>query len=153
MTNLLRASRTVALKPTSAFDAVLPMPLPELFCHWYGPIPPVRSTNERSTWGEVGQQRLVDLVGPGSMRETLILVDRPREFAYQLGEIRGPMAALIVGVTGRWMFAPEGTGTRITWEWEVTPRSGAAAAMPIFGWLWRGYAVRALRELASSLAA
>ena len=119
MTNLLRASRTVALKPTSAFDAVLPMPLPELFRHWYGPIPPVRSTNERSTWGE----------------------------------IRGPMAALIVGVTGRWMFAPEGTGTRITWEWEVTPRSGAAAAMPIFGWLWRGYAVRALHELTSSLAA
>ena len=87
------------------------------------------------------------------MRETLILVDRPREFAYQLGEIRGPMAALIVGVTGRWLFAPEGTGTRITWEWEVTPRSGAAAAMPIFGWLWRGYAVRALHELTSSLAA
>ncbi len=124
------------------------MPLGDLFTRWYGPIPPVRGTEQDGIWGTAGQQRVVRFVGPGSARETLVRVDRPREFSYELSEPTGPLALLIARVEGCWAFELAGTGVRITWSWDVESRSLAArVALPVFVRCWRGYARGALERL------
>jgi hypothetical protein len=144
----MAASRTFPVPVADAFDRLLPMPLDELFRTWYGPIPPIRGTVQHGVWGTVGQQRVVVFAGPGRVRETLVEVDRPHAFGYRLSEPTGPLALLIAGVEGRWSFEPAGTGVRITWSWQVSPRSRAAAvALPVFARLWRAYARAALARL------
>jgi hypothetical protein len=148
VTTELAVSRTYPLGVGDAFDAVLPMPLPDLFCHWFGPLPPIRATRQSGVWSTAGQERVVELTGPGSMTETLTEVERPTHFAYRLTAIKGPLGALVDSVDGRWTFAPAGTGVRITWSWRVAPRGALGrASMPLFARLWRGYARRALAEL------
>jgi hypothetical protein len=141
-------SRNFPVAVAEAFDRLLPMPLSDLFTRWCGPIPPVKGTQQDGIWGTVGQQRVVRFVGPGSVRETLVRVDRPGEFSYQLSEPTGPLALLVARVEGRWVFEPAGAGVRITWSWDVQPRSRAArVALPAFARFWRGYARGALERL------
>ena len=147
MTLELTASRTVDGDVARTFDRVLPLPLEQLFVRWYGPLPPIRSTAGPVPWQTPGQQRTVDLVGPGSMHETLTEVEPPHQFSYRLDGIRGPMKGLIATVDGRWAFAPSDAGTTITWSWSVTPRTATRWLLPVFGLFWQGYADRALRQL------
>lgn len=145
-------SRTFPVAVEEAFDRLLPMPLGDVFTRWYGPIPPVRGTEQDGTWGTAGQQRVVRFVGPGSARETLVRVDRPHEFRYELTEPTGPLALLVARVKGCWAFEPAGTGVRVTWSWDVAPRSRAARlALPAFAACWRGYAQGALEGLEGTL--
>lgn len=145
---VLTASRAYPISVGRAFDLVLPMPLPVLFARRYGPVPPVVATEQVGTWGVVGQQRRVILQGPGAMLETLTEIDRPHRFSYVLEELTGPLALLVHHARGSWAFTSAGTGTRITWSWEVTPRGAVGrAAMPAFGRWWAGYADRALATL------
>jgi len=153
MAVLLTSSRTYPSPPAQAFEVLLPLPLPDLFRHWYGPLPPIRATDETMAWGSVGQRRHIDLVGPGSMEETLTEVVGPTYFTYRLSDIRGPMAALIDSVGGRWELEPAGTGVRVTWRWNVMPTAVGRPLMPAFAGLWRGYAARALDVLESHLVA
>lgn len=143
----LSASRTVHGDVDRTFRSVLPMPLEQLFVSWYGPLPPIRGTEGPLPWQTPGQQRRVDLVGPGRMHETLTAVEPPHQFSYRLDRIHGPMTGLIASVDGRWAFAPNGAGTTITWSWSVTPRSATRWLLPVFGRFWRGYADRALRRI------
>ena len=143
----LTASRVVDGDVDRAFSRVLPMPLERLFVRWYGPIPPIRLTEGPLPWQTPGQQRRVELVGPGWMRETLTEVEPPHQFSYRLDNIRGPMKGLIASVDGRWAFAPSGAGTTVTWSWSVTPRAATRWLLPVFGRFWQGYADRALRRL------
>jgi Polyketide cyclase / dehydrase and lipid transport len=85
-------SWTFPVTVEEAFDRLLPMPLEALFTRWCGPIPPVRSTEQNGIWGTAGQRRVVRFVGPGSVRETLVRVDQPHEFSYELSEPTGPAA-------------------------------------------------------------
>jgi len=124
----LTASRVVDGDVDATFSRVLPMPLEQLFVRWYGPLPPIRATEGPLPWQTPGQQRRVDLAGPGSMRETLTEVEPPHHFSYRLDDIRGPMEGLIAAVDGRWAFAPNGAGTTITWSWSVSPAWGDAVA-------------------------
>ncbi len=48
---------------------------------------------------------------------------------------------------GLWSFEAAGTGTRISWAWELTPTGAGRPAMPDFGAMWRGYARQALEEI------
>lgn len=109
------------------------------------------ATDGPEPWGTVHEQRTVHLRGPGTMRETLVAVDRPHAFAYELGRITGPLALLVTSVRGRWSCEPAGTGTRVTWTWDVTPRPAARPLMPAFARLWQGYARLALAELEAYL--
>lgn len=140
----------VAVAVEDAFDGTLPLPLPQLFRHWYGPIPPIKEVLDQSgPWQVAGQTRTVRLTGGGSMAEELTGVDRPRAFDYRLTGISGPLSPLVRLVEGRWEFAPAGAGATVTWRWVIHPRSALAApVMPVFGWLWKGYARRALAQLA-----
>lgn len=153
MTLVVAQSRTVPVAVGDAFAATLPLPLPELFRHWYGPIPPIKQVRDQTgEWASVGQTRTVLLTGGGSMREELTSVEAPRSFGYRLSDVTGPLAPLVDHVEGRWQFSPTEAGTTITWGWVVHPRSPLAIPMlPMFGWLWKGYARRALAQLATLL--
>ncbi|HTM84858.1 MAG TPA: SRPBCC family protein [Mycobacterium sp.] len=153
MAHTVEQSRVVPVSVEEAFDGTLPLPLPQLFRHWYGPIPPIKQVlGQTGEWQAVGQTRTVRLTGGGSMREELISVDRPRSFEYRLTDIKGPLAPLVHLVEGRWLFTPTGTSATVTWRWVIHPRSALATpAMPVLGWLWKGYARRALAQLAALL--
>jgi hypothetical protein len=142
-------SHDIPVDVQQAYDGTLPMPLPTLFRRWYGPIPPIkRVLNQTGDWDTAGKTRTVLLTGGGSMVEELTHVDPPHAFGYILSQIKGPLSPLVNRVDGDWLFAPSGTGTTVTWRWTIHPRSRVSAlALPVFGWLWRGYAKQALAEL------
>ncbi|OMC12039.1 hypothetical protein A5735_14405 [Mycolicibacter heraklionensis] len=160
MALVVEQSRTVPATVADAFARTLVLPLPELFRRWYGPIPPIKAVRDQTggsahvpgEWASVGQTRTVVLTGGGSMREELTEVDPPRQFAYRLTDITGPLAPLVAHVEGRWRFVPAGAGTTVTWSWAIHPRFKVAApVLPVFGRLWKGYARRALERLAELL--
>jgi hypothetical protein len=151
MTEKMSASRTVPGEAAETFAWVLPMPLPTIFTRWHGPLPPIRSTEGPEPWQSPGQQRRVNLVGPGWMRETLLEVAPPHHFDYRLDQIHGPMRALVAGVVGQWAFAPDGDGTRVTWSWVVTGRAATSWLLPTFARLWQGYAAKVLHDLEQRL--
>lgn len=150
---VVERSRAIPNSPDEAFAKTMPMPLPELFARWYGPIPPIKAVRGQvGEWAGVGQTRTIALVGGGGMRETLTSVDAPRSFGYTLSDVRGAMAPLIDHVEGQWLFTPHGTGTLVTWRWTLHPRSALSApALPVFARIWRGYARQALETLSAHL--
>ena len=150
---VVEQSRAIPVTPEAAFTGTVPMPLPTLFQHWYGPIPPIKAVvDQTGDWDAVGKTRTVVLTGGGSMREQLTSYDPPRSFGYTLSDVKGPMAPLVARVEGLWSFAPAGTGTRGTWQWTIHPRSGfSAPVLPVFGRLWLGYARQSLEELSNQL--
>ena len=145
----LAQSRTYPVSVERAFDVVLPTPLPELFSRRYAALPPIREVRDQDgEWGTVGQTRTIMLADRGTMRETLVSVDRPRSFGYRISDIAGPMKPLAASVDGRWTFDEAGTGVRITWAWTLVPTSSAAGLlMPVFDRMWQGYARQALEQI------
>lgn len=153
MTLTLQASRTVPVDSAAAFAAVLPMPLTAIFGRRFAAIAPIVDVRDQAgEWGTAGETRTIVLGDGGQLRETLTGVNAPHDFTYSIVVAKGVNKYLIGGVDGRWEFAPAGTGTRITWTWEVTPAHRAAvAAMPLFARMWRGYARQALEEIEKQL--
>lgn len=144
----LSASRTYPLPAPVAYERTITWPLEELFHRRYGPIPPIKGTDQDGVWGTAGQVRTIHLADGGSMREELVAVDAPHEFRYEITGVTGPMKPLAARIEGSWAFVEVGTGCRITWSWVIHPASSAAAlALPVFGRLWKGYARRALDHL------
>ena len=89
---VVEQSLVIAVPVEDAFRRTLPMPLPDLFKRWHGPIPPIKEVRDQTgAWDAAGQTRTVFLAGGGSMREELTSVDPPRSFGYLLTKIRGPM--------------------------------------------------------------
>lgn len=145
----LNASRTYPVPVERAFDQLLPTPLPELFSRRYAALPPVREVRDQDgEWGTVGQTRTIVLADRGTMRETLVSVDRPRSFGYRISDVSGPMKPLASSIDGLWTLEEAGTGVRVTWAWSLHPASSAAGLlMPALARMWRGYARQALDEL------
>ena len=145
----LESSRAVPVAHETALAHVLPVPLPKIFGRRYAAIGPIAEVRDQAgDWSSAGETRTIVLADGATMRETLTAVDAPTSFAYEITPISGPLKLLVGHVTGRWSFAPAGTGTRITWSWDVTPTSTAASfAMPVFGWMWKGYARQSLESL------
>lgn len=153
MATHLSESRHVPIGQADAFDRLIALPLPALFSRRHGPFPPIRETREAPpVWGTVGQTRRIVLADGATTLETLTSVDRPRSFAYTLTELTGALALLVELVEGRWQVEETDAGSRITWSWTVHPRGRAgAAAMPLVGRFWRGYARKGLEQLERSL--
>ena len=64
-------SRTIPVSVDYAYEKTLPLPLPTLFRHWYGPLPPIKSIrDEPPSWDTVGQTRTIVLTGTGTLRAT-----------------------------------------------------------------------------------
>ena len=148
----LEQSRAVPVSTERAWG-VLTTPLERIFTRRFAGIPPVRGVRDQDgEWGRVGQTRTVLLTDGGTMREELASVEAGREFGYRIDGVTGPMKALVSSVEGRWAFTPAGTGVRITWAWTVHPAHAfTAPALPVFGWMWRGYARQALEQLETLL--
>lgn len=138
-----------------AFSRTMPVALPVICSHWYGLIPPIKGIEEQTgDWDAAGQSRVITMVGGGSVREKLTSVDPPRAFSYTLSGIKGPLAPLVSSVDGTWSFAPAGTGTKVTWQWTLHPKSALSAPLlPAFGKMWQGYARRTLEKLSAHLLA
>lgn len=152
----LTSARTFPVPRHEAYDAVLALPLPTLFGHRHGPLPPVREVRDQSgPWGSsVGQTRTVVTTDGGTMRERLTLLDPPLAFGYELEEVTGPLRPLIKHIEGRWSFDAAGTGdgVRITWTWDVEATSRLTARIePIFRPMWNGYARKAMEEIETQL--
>ena len=57
-----------------------------------------------------------------------------------------------IPVDGRWLFAPVGRGTAVTWRWTVCLKSAAAGvAMPTIAALWPGFVRQGLEQLSVEL--
>ena len=147
--------RTLPVTPKQAFRGIIEMDVPTMFRRRYGPIPPILavSGSDALHWcGTVGQTRVLELGPWGSIRETVVSVDEPHSWVYRITDFNGPLAALLTTIEAAFLFAPAGTGTRITWRYNMIPRSRLAApALPAFGWCWRGYARQMLEELSNWL--
>ncbi|BBX72359.1 SRPBCC family protein [Mycobacterium shinjukuense] len=146
-------SRAIPVTVEDAYGGTLPISLPVICSHWYGPIPPIKEVRDQTgDWDAAGQTRVIAMVGGGSVRETLTDVDPPRSFGYTLSDIKGPLAPLVASVEGRWSFAPAGTGTTVTWQWTIHPKSAIVApVLPLFGRMWKGYARGVLEKLSAQL--
>src|ERR1700712_2216006 len=146
---VVSSSRAYPVPVDRAFGFVLPTPLEEIFDRRFGPLPPISGVEgQDGSWGTVGQTRTIKLSDGGTMREELTEVDAPGGFGYRITEVTGAMRPLVASVEGRWSFDAVGTGVRITWQWTVHPASSVAElAMPLFGWLWKGYARQAMDRL------
>ena len=153
----VQESRAVPVPVEQAFAWLVPVPLTSIFDRWYGPIPAVREVTDQDgegDWGAVGQSRTIRTADGGSLREELTTVEAPHRLGYTLRDVTGPMKLLVSHVEGLWTFEPAGTGVRITWAWTVHPASQLAeVAMPVFGWLWKGYARQALERIEDLLLA
>ena len=148
----LRASRSIPVAVAPAYAAVLPMPLPRIFCRRYLALPPIVEVRDQDgEWGTVGQSRTIVLADRGRMRETLTSVTPGASFGYDIAPVAGPLTPLVVGAQGLWSFAPAGTGVEVSWQWVVEPTRVGALVMPAFGRMWQGYARQALEEVERAL--
>jgi hypothetical protein len=150
---VVQQSRAIPVALDDALKRTLPIPLPVICSHWYGPIPPIKEVlDQTGDWDAAGQTRVLTMVGGGSVREELTSVDPPRSFGYTLSDIKGPLAPLVSSVDGKWSFAPAGTGTEVTWQWTLHAKSAVTApVLPVFGRIWKGYARGVLEELSAQL--
>lgn len=146
-------SRAIPIAVEDAFTRTLPIPLPVICSQWYGIIPPIKEVRDQvGNWDAAGQTRTILMVGGGRVREELTSFDPSRSFGYTLSDIKGPLSALVRTVDGVWSFAPAGTGTRVTWQWTLHPKSSASAPLlPVFAKMWKGYARVVLEKLSAQL--
>lgn len=137
-----RASETFVASPDHAFATVLPAPLPEIFDRRHLALPPIREVRDQDgEWAVPGQTRTIVLSDGATMHERLVAVQAPDGFDYELTGLGGPLGLLVSRVEGRWSFDAAGGGTRVTWTWEVHPRSLLARpAVLALRVLWAGYA-------------
>ena len=139
---LLSSSTVVPVTPEVAQAGILDAPLPELFSSRSGPIPPIKEcTGQDGAWDTVGKTRTVVLADGGSNLETLAALEPGTDYRYRLSDFTGPMKGLVASVDGRFATVAEGSGTRVTWSWEMHATNPVARAMlPVLGFFWRRYA-------------
>jgi hypothetical protein len=150
---LMAYSRSISVTNEDAFRGTLMMDVAAVFRRWYGPFPAIRQVvGEDNTWGTVGQTRTLKMAGGGSTLEELTKVEAPHQFAYHVGNIKGPLSMIAEGIDGQFEFTTAEAGTEVTWRWKVYPRSAltrpAVTALIPF---WHGWARRALEELSKQL--
>lgn len=149
---IVQATRSIPVPVGTAYAAVLPMPLPQVFRRRFAALPPIKEVRDQDgTWGTVGQTRTIVLADRGTMRETLTSVTPAAGFGYHLEPVSGVLKPLVRDIDGRWSFAPAGNGVAVTWRWTIRPSTGGALLMPAFGRMWQGYARQALEEIEKAL--
>ncbi len=148
-------SRVIPVSVEKAFAGTLPLPLPKIFSHWYGPIGPIKEVRDQTgEWDTAGQTRVVMLTPSGSFHEELTSLDPPHSFGYALTGVTGPLGLLVGRADGEWRFAASGSETTVTWRWNIHARSALTAPLlPVLGLLWKGYARKSLETLSTLLTA
>jgi hypothetical protein len=151
----VRQSRVIDAPIDTVFEAVLSLPLPQLYRRRYGPMPPiVEVRDQQGAWDSPGQTRVFVTADGGSMREEMLSIHRPRQFSNRLTVLTGPFKPVVSTVEESWTFRDVGAATEATWEWSLYPRSaGARLLLPLIARLWRGYARGVLDQLADEVLA
>lgn len=152
----LASSTVVAATPEAAYDALCAAPLEALFSSRSGPIAPVaRCEGQVGEWGTAGQSRTVVLRDGSNNLETLVAADRAtQDYRYRLSDFKGPFKLLITSIDGQFSFAPEGSGTRVTWTWALHPVHGLTApVLRVVGFFWRRWAAAMWPRYAARLTA
>ena len=55
---VVEQSRAIPVAVEDAFSRTLTLPLPVIFSHWYGPIPPIRKVRDQTgEWDAAGRTR------------------------------------------------------------------------------------------------
>jgi Polyketide cyclase / dehydrase and lipid transport len=102
-------SRAIPVTPEQAFRGIIEMDVPIVFRRRYGLIPPIRRVSGRdgANWGgTVGQTRILELGGGGSIRETVVSVDEPHSWTYAITDLTGPLAVLLEKIDGQFLLRP-----------------------------------------------
>ncbi len=139
----LSYSRTYATTPESAYDSLIHVSLPDVLGHRSLVIPGIREVRV----GPTGWARSVTS-GPSSSTtgrpraKSWSWRKPPHQFGYRITELHGS-AGPSGGIHRRpRLFVAEGSGTTITWSWNLHPRGlQGRVAMLTFGPMWRRWAV------------
>ncbi len=100
------------------FDVFMPMDLRKIMVG-YGPLPAVTAIEDQTgDWNSVGESRIIRLADGNGMLEVLTSVERPRRFAYTVGELTHILRFLVMRFHGEWIFEA------------VVPAAAAAATSP-----------------------
>lgn len=148
----LSSSRIYPVSPETAYDACLGMSLPQFLARRFAALPAVREVRDQHAWASVGDTRTIVLADGTTSRETLTALEPHQFFTYRLDQLTGPLKLLAADVRGRFSFEPTGSGAQVTWSWSVDPTRLGAPIMPVFGWMWRGWARQAMDQLGHALA-
>ncbi|MDO9456887.1 SRPBCC family protein [Nocardioides sp.] len=141
-------ARTFPVTVEAAYAVVAPVPLEEVLGRRHLAIPGVARVEQSGPWvQEVGQRRTLHFTDGGRTTEVLTVLDAPHRFGYELADVAGPMKLLVAAVDGLWVFVPDGSGTRITWSWEIRPTLPGRLVMPAFTRMWHGMAARCFDRL------
>jgi hypothetical protein len=119
----------------------------------WGPLPEVQAVHDQTGgWDAPGQTRLLQLSGGGSVRETIVRVDAPSLFIYDLTDFRGPLERIVSGGRAAWRYIPDGQGTRVRWRYTFTARPGAGVIIRgIVRFAWGPYMTRVLGGIGAEL--
>ena len=136
----------VAAPPASAFAAIAPIALENIF-RGFGPLPAVTRTREQTGgWDHVGATRVVELGDGSEARERLTAYEPPTYFGYRLSGFTGLLRHVVSHADGEWWFSDRGPGgTHVRWTYIFQPRAGRRALVRVaIAPLWRRYQQRAL---------
>lgn len=149
----LEHAHTFATPAAATHDAVMTAPLERVFDRRHLLIAPIRRTEgQQGEWRSVGQTRTLVMGDGATMREELVAVVPGEGFDYHLDHVTGPLRPLLREVDGRWRFAADGSGTRVTWTWEVTLVGPQARVVgPVLTPLWQGFARKGFQRIATLL--
>ena len=73
-------------------------------------------------WGQAGAQQRVSLSDGTSVHETVLEADPPSFLRYQVWGFEGAGGRLLDHAQGRFAFASDAGGTRVTWTYAFAPR-------------------------------
>jgi hypothetical protein len=112
----------------------------------FGPLPAVLEVRgQTGPWDAVGQRRRLMLSDGGSVTETLVRVEAPHRFVYELSNFEKLFGRLVSGARAEWEYAADGAGTRIDWRYTFFARPGAGLVLrAIVGLFWAPYMHRVL---------
>jgi hypothetical protein len=103
--------------PWQTFRIMTPVD-PSRFYPRFGVIPATVAVEDQTgAWDAEGQTRRLLLSDGGSVVETLLAVQPPYRFVYQLTRFRGVFGVLVDHARAEWTFAEEGERTRVRWTY------------------------------------
>lgn len=121
------------------------------FFQGYGLVPAIRALAFLPGQApRVGARREVVLADGSRLEEEIVAWEPPRLHAYRVEGFRPPLSWLSSGAEGRWTFATDSGGVRITWNYVYHLRGAWAwplAALIVKVWM-RGAMRRALEQIA-----
>ncbi|BDZ48904.1 hypothetical protein GCM10025867_11450 [Frondihabitans sucicola] len=112
----------------------------------HGPLPAVLEVRGQSgAWNTPGRRRQLMLSDGGSVTETLVTVDAPHRFVYELSNFEKLFGRLVSGARAEWEYTAVAGGTRVDWQYTFFARPGAGPVLrAIVSLFWAPYMQRVL---------